>query len=443
MELLKCVILYFRTFFSWVFKRSGEKRLAFIGMVKPHSYRLDKHAHHDPIIGLRYLKKALVLIWNTKEDYHKFEPATEYAVFDGSYRHLDSRRKYLELITGKKVCLFISKEKLGVAHGILARILNTIILLLLSIFIVPVTIFHPDRGSIALNLLEIVECAHLMEILTRNQIKYLYYFCAFNKDSNYVALRMKALGISSHKVPSSNPINNFYKEVVSDAFSFTAPFQHRELSQLHKNWFVENFEEWPVFNFQDIHPLIAQYQEPKKHTLALISSGIWKRIKRGDLPLGVGEYQAEIRLIEFLKSYLKKHPEIEFYIYFHPVEKSNLETYQDAISFYSEEFDGIDVNFFDRNTDTYTLFDKIDTSIAAYSSTNLERLYAGFKTLYAPLGMRTDYYAGCEVENIAAFKESDLEVLLDKTLNQETEDFFKSNDIGKYHHSHYDHLFKK
>jgi hypothetical protein len=80
-------------------------------------------------------------------------------------------------------------------------------------------------------------------------------------------------------------------------------------------------------------------------------------------------------------------------------------------------------------------------SIAAYSSTNLERLYAGFKTLYAPLGIRSDYYADSALNNIAAFDESALRSLLKLSSQKSDNEFFTSNQLEAYHHNYYRSLF--
>ncbi len=441
MDLIACISLYFKCFFDHITKKQSSYALAFEGLIQSHSYRLSSAAHKDYLIGLRYFKKALNLIWSNQENILVWESNSKKAVFDGAIESATERQSYLENIRKEKIKLFISKEDLGLKTSLIQKLVESFSVSIFASVLIPISFFHPNRGSIALNMLEMVECARLMQHLERFSIDYLYFFCGFNKDSNFIALRLAEKQIYSHKIPSSNPIKNFYQKVISDHFSFTAPFQRREYDALKENWMVKEFSDWPVFRFQTIQPLLKSYSVPAANSLGFISSGIWRRIERGDLALGVGELDAELKLIDFLKVYLQAYPEIKFSIFLHPIEKSTAELFEKAKSHYNTIFEGTEVGYYSPSEPSFKLFDQVDVSIAAYSSTNLERLYAGFKTLYAPLGISRDYYAGSEIENIAAFDEDHLEILLRESISMSNSEFFKKYDLEAYHNNFYKNLF--
>jgi len=442
MELIACIILYIKSFFGYVGKKESARFLAFEGLIQAHSYRLGGKAHEDYLVGFRYLKKALELIWANESRVKTWDSKSKKGVFDDALFSLSERKTYLEAIQSEKIKLFVCKEELGLSDHYLQKTLESIVLLGFSIIITPCTFFYKYRASLALNLLELVECTRMLQHFENSNIQYVYYFCGFNKDANFVALRLAEKSIYCHKIPSSNPIKNFYQKVISDQFSFTAAFQRREYESLKQNWKVKELSDWPVFRFQTIQPLLNSYSTPTTNSLGFISSAIWRRLERGDLALGVGELDAELKLIDFLKSYVLKRPDLSLSIFLHPLEKNQPEIFEKAKAHYNGIFKGVDVNYFPPEKPSFQLFDQVDVSIAAYSSTNLERLYAGFKTLYAPLGMAKDYYAGSQIEMIAAFDEYQLKILLDNTLSMSTEAFFTQNKLEAYHHNWFNELFK-
>jgi hypothetical protein len=436
MEYTAALLLYVRCFLASLSAPRSEEALVFSCLVREHSYRLQKNAHSDIFIALRYLKKSLKLIW-AKPLTRRFDGEGNAAVFDAGASGRKERIDYLEAITKRRPCGFIHKEDLGTEMPPLYRLVNTFLLLAFSSLLVPISLIHRRRGSLALNLLEIVECANLAHILKKAGISKVYYFCAFNKDANFCSLRLRESGIYSHVVPSSNPIKNFYRTLIADGFSFTAPYQRKEYDSLKENWRVREFFDWPIFRFEILDRQLNQYRTPAKNSLGFISSGIWRRIERGDKALGIGEYESELALIATLKNFLNEHPEISFSIFLHPVEKSNEMLYQRAMEHYRKEFGKNNITFFPRETPTYSLFDQVEVSIAAYSSTNLERLYAGFKTLYAPIGIREDYYSGDSLENISAFNKEEVSLLILREMQNEPSQFFDKNELWPYHYSRY------
>ncbi len=441
MALIRVIGLYFRCFFNSVLRKNNVYSLAYTGLSQSHSYRLQQGANTDLLIGFRYLKKALALSWKNA-DGAIVHGIGNTAIFDAAAESMKARYSYISTITGESPKIFLHKEDLALQQSLLQRVIEVLFMILFSLWIIPLSIVSSKRGSYALNLLEIVENARLIQHLRKHKISKLYYFCGFNKDANFAAVLLQKNQIICHKVPSSNPIKNFYQFVIADVFSFTAPYQKQEYEHLKANWMVDRFEEWPVFHFEQIQGILNKYKTPKTNTLGFISSGIWRRIERGDNALGVGEYDSELRLIAFLKLYLNQNPQIQLFIFLHPIEKNNPEHYLKAQSHYQKVLGTNNIEFFEPSIPSFKLFDRVDLSVAAYSSANLERLYAGFKTLYAPLGIRSDYYADSSLNNIAAFDEKSLETLLNNSFEMNGEAFFEQNELQAYHNKYYLLLFQ-
>jgi hypothetical protein len=439
METFRVILYYFTCRSHYLAGKKSPESISYETLTQVHSYRLHHQAHQDLFIGLRYFKKALQLVWNSADGAALVEKNAS-AIFDAGAQSESARKSYIKAITHEIPSLFLHKENMAYPHGLGARMVETILLSVFAVWIIPITLFSKKRGSFSLNLLEVIENARLLEHLKKHDIKKVFYFCGFNKDANFAACLLRTNSIYCHKVPSSNPIKNFYQQVVADGFSFTAPYQKQEFEQLKTKWMVRDFKEWPVFHFEQIQPLIPTYSQPESKTLGFISSGIWRRIERGDQALGVGEYESELRLIAFLKEFLAENAAIKFYVFLHPIEKKTPELQQKAEDYYRTQISP-SAAFFPAEIPSYKLFDKVDVSIAAYSSTNLERLYAGFKTLYAPLGIRSDYYADSALNNIAAFDESALRSLLKLSSQKSDNEFFTSNQLEAYHHNYYRSLF--
>lgn len=432
---LKVFLLLAYAFLTFPFSKSA--RIIITSLLNKHSYRLDNHTKKSWKSPGRYLRHAMHFIINKKPSKHQvFSKNQNVAIFDGKENSLVDRFEYLRRLDTPSPGIGISRESLYIS-GFSNKFISLILLTVLSLWIIPSSVFTKNRkGSISLILLEFAEWIALLNILKSNKCNYLYHFCSYEKDAPFIGWLNKHLGIIDHKIPSSNPLSNFYKYTFCDKLAITTPFQKPEFEFLSKNWRVKEFTYWPIENFHKLIPFLNNggSSTPQKYNLGFLSSGIWLRQKLGHSPLGVGDQESEIELVGFLKEFLAERPEISFIILLHPIEKK---AYEEACHYYRALFNNVTIHFGEQNKNSFEYFDSIDTAIAAYSSTNLQRLFCGYKTLYAPLKFKYKIYDGSSIQNIAPTNKKRLFDILEEVLNISDEDFFNTFDLWAYHHSNY------
>lgn len=409
-------------------------------LLNKHSYRFAGSIQTSNRSLLIFYKQVLFFIFKKKSPPELIFSEGTIGIFDGKNK-LD-RFEYLKKIVDNPPNFHISRDNLiiqGSIHKIVVLILSTTLLLIISPFVL---LSKNRKATISLIILEFVEWIALSSTLRRYKCTYLYHFNCYEIDSNFIAYLNQKMNIVNHKIPSSNPLKNFYKYLLCDTLSLTTPFQKSEVSSLSHNWVVNNYVFWPIENFQHLLPYLKTENREKEFDLAFLSSGIWLRQKQGHLSIGIGEHESELELLRLLKNYLKANPKIRFLILLHPIEKKTESIYNEACDYYHRYFEGTNLYVGDKSKSSFEYFSESDTSIAAYSSTNLQRLFCGYKTLYAPLKIKNKLYENSSIENISATNETQLTQLLDQTIAMSDNEFFSFYKLKDYHYSSYNIKFK-
>lgn len=436
---IKIFILLCFAFLTIPFSKAS--RIIIYALLNQHSFRMEKSMQTSLRTTARYylhaiyfiLKKQPVPIWQLSKN-------QSVAIFDGKKKSISDRFNYLDHLNTQKPSIGVSRETLFISkptNKVFALFFSSV---LFGVFL-PISIFtRKRRGSIALIMLEFVEWIALTETLRMNNIKYLYHFSSYEKDAPFIGWLNNKFGITNHKIPSSNPLSNFYNYTYCDVLAITTPFQIPEIDLLSNNWRVKAFSYWPIENFQKLLPYLNKEDTPnrKKYQLGFLSSGIWLRQKQGHTPLGIGDQESELALLELLREFLNCNPNTSFIILLHPIEKQSEDIYKEACENYRTIFNNIPLNFGIRGMSSFEYFDSINTSIAAYSSTNLQRLFCGYKTLYAPLKFSYKIYQGSSIQNIAPTNKKQLFEKLDSTLKLSDKEFFTHNNLWEYHYSKYE-----
>jgi len=304
----------------------------------------------------------------------------------------------------------------------------------LCIFCLMVSLFKKDASKLSILCLELTESTILLSNLLKYKTKYVYYFSAYEKDSNFIALLMQTNHIFCHKIPSSNPIKNFYAKVIADKFSFTAPFQINEYPSLKANWNVKEFDLWPNMGFQNLQEhIIERKGNAPINSIGIFTRGIWLRKLRGDSFLGVGEDDAEVMMLNELKNFLCANSHITVvYILLHPTEKKTEEQFLQTKAYYENLFSGVNVVFTDPKLPSYDLFNLFDVGITSLSSVVFERLYCGYKCLLAPINLRVKLYEDANLENIIVNKSSEFADKLLEISTLSNEDYFLRYHLENY-----------
>jgi len=428
--------LYFRCFFHFLFGKKTPESIAFRSLIQRHSYRIKAADQHNLTIGIRYFRMSMDLIWQQQRHPEFFDAKGTRAVFDGQIKSSKGRYQYIHGITHHEIRFVLAKNALGMHLSIGHQLSYSLALFFVSVFVLPFTLLHSHRGSIALNLLELVENALSLAHARQCGIRDVYYFNGYEKDANFATLLLRENGIGCIKIPSANPIKNFYRQTIADRFCFTVPFQKAEYKHLRPNWYVSETAEWPLYGYHKLLENVSKLGTPRPNTLGFISSGVWLREKKGDQNLGVGEMESENMLVQALSEYLVRRPQVTLTIYLHPIEKKTSELVSQSQDHYRAIF-GPKAAFAPTDLPANEQFDLVDVAIAAHSSTNLERLFMGLKTLYAPLNYARDIFEDDPVSRVAAFDQKDLDQLIDRALIQNTDSFFEENELQHYRHDFY------
>jgi hypothetical protein len=186
--------------------------------------------------------------------------------------------------------------------------------------------------------------------------------------------------------------------------------------------------------------IAANFHAPARNTIGFLSRGMWLRKERGDSFLGVGEDVAEYEAMNALKEYLLKHTDVTLWIFTHPIERKTPELYAKANAYYRSYFDGCKVSLPPADKSSYELFHTVDLALASVSSSNMERLFCGYKTLYAPIGLTIDLFEGTAVDKIVCKTGASLVIKIEESLQFSTDEFFANNGLKGYRYLDYPEL---
>lgn len=408
----------------------SKARIAWVAFTSMHSYRIPS-GDRSPLLLLRYFPGCIRWILQATPRVDG-DVQTDLAVLhitpDGAQRN----QQYLEEVEGFTSSLQLYKSHLG-ALSWLHRLSLLLGIVPLCFFLALASLFFPSRyRQLAFGLREGLENACAWKLLQRHGIQKIYVFGGFEKDANLFTVGCQKLGIYVQKIPSSNSLRYFYSYLIADELSLTTAYHRDEVELLQGlDWSVNQVSQWPPMNVHRLRPLLQHFEEAPQNTLGLITRGVWLRKERGDNSRNAGELASELNLIEALKVYLINRSELSLTVFLHPIERSSSEVYAKAVAYYRSHF-GNGVHVFDAGKDTLEGFDRVDVAISSYSSSNIERLYCGFKTLFAPLAMENPLFAAPIMAPITVKNEVDLSNKLTEVLAMSREEFFQQGTVYRF-----------
>lgn len=397
------------------------------------TYRYTAVESNSVLTVLRYYKYSVMLIFK-REQFMLLNQTN--LIYDSYAKDKEERDEYLADLVSRKRS-FLARDQLG---GQLYGLERTIVFLLMSslfVVIFPISIFSSDRAKIGLILLEITENAHLLKILRNSNVQNLYFFEAYNRDSIFLCYLLKRYSeIKISIIPSNNPITTFYPIIMADEIMFTAPYQLYEYEQLKSNWIgcISTFI-WPPFGYEETI-IKKKNQNSFQYELGFLSSASALRRNLnhhfwGDAP----EERAELKLIDSLVKIVQEKG-YSILIFLHPIEKRTDENLKFSLNYYRSLF-GDNVEFADFSKASKESFHKAEICISGFSSSQLERLFGGFKTIFAPMGELDNYFPDEALEEITANSYEELENLIKYYLGKGDEEYFSIDGLKKYHWNWY------
>jgi hypothetical protein len=409
---------------------SKKERMVIDDLFNKFSYRYTHVERRSFLTPFRYLKLSLLLLTRTKKN--EIESQSSSFVFDIEKRFLEGDKDYLTNINDQKYA-FVFKNELANELNFMQKTWYALQLLLLFVFILPASWVRSNKANLSLILLELTEALLLARMLKKYNCEEIIMFSAFEKDTMFISLFLEyALGIRVSLIPSSNPLSTLYKNVICHTFIFTAPFQKIEYRLLKDNWFISATELWPPYGFNSIQLNDPSSKSQDHLSIGFVSSGMALREHLGHpSEYSDKDFLAEKKLVFGLKKMLDEIAGTTLLIYLHPLEKSNSENLEFSKTYYMNIF-GTEVKFAPLAVFSKASFNLCSIAISVYSSTQIERLYGGYKTLFAPMGCLENFFSDNRLSSISVQSQEGLIQMLKKVLPMTDEDFFENYNLMDY-----------
>lgn len=423
------MIQVYRIFFTtWLFgAKNSPARRAVRDLFEKSSYRYSSKEQADLFATFRCLVQGLQLIWKPVSPV-KIQPIM---VYDIHLKFKDGDLSYLRY-NGVPQAGFISRDEMSIGN-FLFRLVNSLALFVLATVILPKSLLSTDRRRAAMIIPELAGISIILTSLL-DRCREVYYFSAYEKETMFCSVLLRRAGIKVYLIPSSNPIHYFYKFVSCDTFIITAPFQILEMQRLRENWDIKEYKIWKPFESDDI---VLNNGETPKYDIGLMSSATHLRVKEGHFnPTGFADYKAEQAMITCIAQMVKQRG-YKVLIYLHPSERKSTETMEVTRDFYRTHFE-VEPSFAPIDKPSRHYFNLVNIAVAGFSSVQIERLYGGYKTIFAPMGFLENYFEDTRLEAISAGNDVELKNLLAGCLILSDSEFFKRFGLQAYHHDYYD-----
>lgn len=394
------------------------------------SLRLSERDYLNRFIVLSILKSVFISLLKTKNCINIYNDSVKVMIFDNNSASFRDRLRYLAFKKDIEIGFSISRDYLRFSFNKRRKIILISQALIIGSFLFPISFFSSKRGFLALLIFQYIEYSNFIFLLNKHKINKIFFFGSFEIDSNLITFLLKRKNISTTRIPSSNPLQNFYKYVYADEFYFTAPFHKTQFNSLRSNWIVNNILEAPFeFYFDSLKVLNNKnHKLNKKINIGFISSGIWLRKLLNMKTLNNGEDIAETQLLNILNKYCIQN-NMTLIILLHPIEKK--EEHYDKVMKNYKNFLTCCYIISETKSQSYEYFNDIDLCVTNFSSTGFIRLYAHQKVIFAPLNM-VNNFASTKLDIISANNSKELILLIEKNTSYSVDEFFKKNELENY-----------
>ncbi|MDQ3048635.1 MAG: hypothetical protein M3R27_13885 [Bacteroidota bacterium] len=272
--------------------------------------------------------------------------------------------------------------------------------------------------------------------IKRSEISVAYFFCIYEKDSNFISLALSKNKIHSYKISSEVPLAVWNRRIVADKLCLCLFYQFEELDHFRDSVFYNQLLLWgpershivkPIY---DRSPEILKELKLNESNIGFYSTGGWIRKKLGHLEQGLNFIDNETIVLEVLMKYCLENKK-KLLVFLHPREKKS-EFLAETKQHYKQLLNRVDYDFANLDEPTSALFHKVNVAVAYTSTIVFERVYFGFKTLILPLGFKDFPLQGTGFSRISASSHDDLLAKATLAMTQSTAEFFEANELKKY-----------
>jgi hypothetical protein len=426
-----------KAFFMYAFRIAGvDRRLYYssLYLFSKASFRLPESAKSDAFIILKTYFHVIRHIASESGVHVMLSEHGASAVLDTDLSAKEKRIRYLKFFNVEPD-IFISKVHLLGTEGLLSKLIHFILVTFSMILILPFS-FSSLRANYALLLREIPELVNLLDILKMYNIKRLFEFCIYEKDSNFNAYILSRKGIMVTKITSEVPLVFANKIILADEINLCFRYQVEEIKVFRKSLFYRHINMWlPEMQIEYIDRYQRRHFRIPTFKLGFYSSAFWLRKKLNHSVADIGSYDAENELLLSIKEYMESNTFIELILFTHPYEKRTDEQFAESVNYYRNLFEHSLMNrirITGKETISTNVFHSVNIGISLFSTIIFERLSLGFKSILAPFDKGDFPLDKSPFRNICAHDKKELFEKIEKNLGLSKDNFFERNMVSQY-----------
>lgn len=355
---------------------SLESKLIRKDLFTKHCYSLPESAKKDRYIGIKQAFRAFKILW--KREYVRNNEHSKNCLYVIFKSDISSKKQYIENQSGIKTRYGIYKNNILSNSNVYQKIIYSLLFIISFFLIIPIILFKSkNRIQLALLPEHIVGILIISNKLIKANCKNLYFFHTHEPEANLLSKILMLFRINVIKIPNSNPLFMYNKNILANEIILTLQYQKEELAFYNK-FTNNNIKYWHPQFLENFYNKNSNNNNNNK-SIAYYSHASWIRIKEDHNIPYFNECAIEINLLDKIKkSNFFKNKEI--YICLHPKEKSSLSTLEKSYDYYKNIF-GENISFMGITENTYSSFNKFNVGFGAFSSILIERIHCGYKTI--------------------------------------------------------------
>jgi hypothetical protein len=418
------ILLFFiRSWWEYLLGSRRSSVVAWRSALSPFSFRVPRGQGGSPDQVLNWIRFAVGLSQRTVV----FKPSLEMLVLDDYPKKRKSRLDHISSIIqspGDYVSYYdIRPFEKRINIKIIFNFLFFIICLL------PYLVFSRNRVYHSLLVYDMVMLHLLDDVVRGSPVQRIIWFGAYEKGTPLLIDWFRRYrGIEVTIVPSTNPLRNFYRHVVADKVVLTAPFQQEEVEELAPGWVFSECVWWPPYGHKRMLAVAGRAVE--RGVIGFLSSGNWLRREQGKDQLDAAWVDAEETVLRWCQAFVRERQGTRVRVFLHPLEKRDADLLARSIAHYTRLGMAAEEIISDRGGIAHP--ELMEVAVTVYSSAMFERLYAGYKGVFAQPGMAPGYFMNGPIRSIITHDGPSFQELITDALGQDEDAFFRSKGIGAY-----------
>lgn len=396
------------------------------------TFDLPNSAKSDYLIGLKMMFRTIVWVHSPTNSPKKLDNWGRIIAIDGVEQAHKSNREFCMANQIKPFDVGIDYQKLFQNASTTSKLRGYFICLLLSLWIVPVSIFLRNRANLALIIRYGVQIDFIGSLIYKHEISKVYDFAAYSNASNWTTLVFNKLGARVFKIPSIVPLAAHLSNIVADEIAISTPY-HRDEYEYFKLQETVSIVKHTLPKHSDyLDKYRSERPKAKKNIIGYYSHASWLRASHdhGESQFGLPHF--ERTLLSCLSNIIDSDSQLELFVFTHPRERhtsviENTRNYYHSIIGSNER-----VKIYTGQEKSSLIFEQADVGVGTMSSVLFERLLCGYKTLFYTEGMQGFPVPNSSISSVCADNYSTLKALIEWSVKLDEVDFFAKKRLNNY-----------